>query len=118
MSKLSIKPAWVAAAALLAALAVAIRFAMAITAFTPASRPLTATTSTRMTISGTNLATATSVTLFINGTLTKYVITTFVSRAATSVVINTPAIMAPGLYQVRVDTPGGFGLSPAAFRSL
>jgi hypothetical protein len=89
-----------------------------ITAFTPASRPLTATTSTRMTISGTNLATATSVTLFINGTLTKYVITTFVSRAATSVVINTPAIMAPGLYQVRVDTPGGFGLSPTAFRSL
>lgn len=90
-----------------------------ITTFTPTTSSLTAsTTGTRMTIAGTNLATATSVTLFINGTLTRYVVTTFVSRAATSVVINTPAGMVPGLYQVRVDTTGGFGISPVAFRSL
>jgi hypothetical protein len=85
-----------------------------ITAFTPTS----GAPGTRVTISGTNLSTATSVTLFINGTLTKYVVTTFVSRAATSVVINTPAGMTPGLYLVGVDTPGGFGISPTAFRSL
>ena len=90
-----------------------------ITAFTPTTSSLTAaTTGTRMTIAGTNMATATSVTLFINGTLTKYVVTTFVSRAATSVVINTPAGMTPGTYLVRVDTPGGFAISPVAFRSL
>jgi hypothetical protein len=90
-----------------------------ITTFTPTTSSLTAaTTGTRMTISGTNMATATKVTLFINGTLTSYVVTTFVSRAATSVVINTPAGMVPGLYTIRVDTPGGFAVSPTAFRSL
>ncbi len=40
MFKSSIKPAWVAAAVLLIALVAAIRFAMAITAFTPANQPV------------------------------------------------------------------------------
>ena len=40
MFKSSIKPAWVAAAVLLVALVAAIRFAMAITAFTPANQPI------------------------------------------------------------------------------
>ncbi|MEY4175463.1 MAG: hypothetical protein RI900_2628, partial [Actinomycetota bacterium] len=79
-----------------------------ITAFTPAR----AAAGVRVTITGTNLATATAVT--IGGRQ----VTTFVTRTATQIVITTPAGMTPGLAPISVTGPGGTRSSVGLFQAL
>jgi hypothetical protein len=66
----------------------------------------------RVTITGTNLATATAVT--IGGRQ----VTTFVTRTATQIVITTPAGMTPGLAPISVTGPGGTRSSVGLFQAL
>lgn len=79
-----------------------------ITSFTPARGGAGVT----VTITGTNLATATSVT--IGGRP----VTTFSTRTATRLVFVTPAGMTPGLAAISVTGPGGTRSSATAFQAL
>ena len=79
-----------------------------VTAFTPAR----AAAGVRVTITGTNLATATAVT--IGGRQ----VTTFVTRTATQIVLTTPVGMTPGLAPISVTGPGGTRSSVGLFQAL
>lgn len=82
--------------------------APSITSFTPARGGAGVT----VTITGTNLGTATSVT--IGGRQ----VTTFSTRTATRLVFVTPAGMTPGLAPISVTSPGGTRSSATAFQAL